>query len=109
MLPVLIGAFKPLIGGAFGIFLFTLITSGLLPLQIKDDATPINEWYALFGIAFVAGFSERLVKDIISQTETRVLATSETIPTINTTKENMVATSETTSAISQRRLEGNSD
>jgi len=108
MLPVLIGAFKPLIGGSFGIFLFTLIASGLLPLQIKNDA-PINEWYAFFGIAFVAGFSERLVKDIISQTERRVLATSETTPTIDTTRENMVATSETTSTISQRRLEGDSD
>lgn len=83
ILPVLIGAFKPLIGGAFGIFLFALISSGLLPLQIKDDVGLINEWYALFALAFVAGFSERLVKDIISQTENKVLPASETLPTLS--------------------------
>lgn len=73
VLPIYIGALKPLIGGAFGILLFTLISARLLPLQVADDARPINRWYALFAIAFVAGFSERLVKDIISQTEGKML------------------------------------
>ncbi len=87
LLPVLIGAFKPLIGGASGIFLLTLISSGFLPLEIKDDAKPINEWHALFALTFVAGFSERLVKDIISQTEKKVLATSTTTSTFNQVEE----------------------
>lgn len=108
ILPFFIGAFKPLIGGSFGIFLFTLITSGLLPLQIEDKATPINEWYALFGIAFVAGFSERLVKDIISQTEKRVLATSETTSTLNKTEEKVLATESTSTSSQSEKIEGDS-
>lgn len=104
LLPVLIGAFKPLIGGVFGIFLFTLLASGFLPLQIKNDnSEPINEWYALFAIAFVAGFSERLVKDIISQTEKKVIATSTTTSTFNQVDEQTVssAASTTTATINQ--------
>lgn len=106
LLPVLIGAFKPLIGGVFGIFLFTLLCSGFLPLQIKnDDSRPINEWYALFAIAFVAGFSERLVKDIISQTEKKVVATSTTTSTFNQVEEQKVSSQAATTTSTFNQLE----
>ena len=103
LLPVLIGAFKPLIGGASGIFLFTITSSGLLPLELKDNAGSINEWYAFFGIAFVAGFSERLVKDIISQAEGKV-TTSRTTPTLIQAEEKVLAATETTSGKTEKVL-----
>ncbi|MFM7365013.1 MAG: hypothetical protein ACKO11_11080 [Cuspidothrix sp.] len=73
LVPVMIGISKPLIGGAFGILLFTMISSGLLPLKVDDETQPLREFHALFTIAFIGGFSERLVKDVISQTENKIL------------------------------------
>ncbi len=73
VLPIYIGAFKPLIGSTFGILVFTLISSSILPLKFDEGRKEIQVWYALYTIAFVAGFSERLVKDIISQAENKVL------------------------------------
>ena len=51
-----------------------LLSSKLLPLQVGDDSDDtLKKWYGFIAIAFVAGFSERLVKDMISQTEKRFL------------------------------------
>lgn len=47
LLPVFVGAFKPAIGAFFGIFVFALISSTLLPITIsKDETKPINRWLA---------------------------------------------------------------
>ena len=73
LVPVMIGISKPLIGGSFGILLFTMISSGLLPLKVDDKTEALREFHALFTIAFIGGFSERLVKDVISQTESKIL------------------------------------
>lgn len=74
VLPVYIGLIRPFIGGAFGILVFVVLSSKLLPLQVSDsDESALNKWYGFVAIAFVAGFSERLVKDMISQTEKRFL------------------------------------
>lgn len=74
VLPVYIGLTRPFVGGAFGILLFVLLSSKLLPLQVGDDSDDtLKKWYGFIAIAFVAGFSERLVKDMISQTEKRFL------------------------------------
>jgi hypothetical protein len=70
LLPLFIGAFKPAIGAFFGIFVFALISSTLLPITIsKDETKPINRWLAFLAIAFVVGFSERLANDVVSQVE----------------------------------------
>lgn len=70
LLPIFIGGFKPVIGAFFGILVFALVNSTLLPISItRDDARPATKWFAFLAIAFVIGFSERFAKDIVSQTE----------------------------------------
>ena len=61
----LIGLFKPIIGVAFALFVFAVLKSQLLPVQV---VTP-NEYYFFTALAFVAGFSERFAKDIVARTE----------------------------------------
>lgn len=75
-LPFYIGLFKPVIGGAFGVFIFAILASGLIqvsnPLNTRDNldsSINIDKWLFFIGISFVGGFSERLAKDIISVTE----------------------------------------
>ncbi|MBE9069250.1 hypothetical protein IQ260_21645 [Leptolyngbya cf. ectocarpi LEGE 11479] len=83
VLPVCIGLIRPFVGGAFGILLFVLLSSKLLPLQVGDDSDDtLKKWYGFIAIAFVAGFSERLVKDMISQTEGRFLPGTTSPPQI---------------------------
>ncbi|MBN3957463.1 hypothetical protein [Nostoc sp. NMS8] len=70
LLPVFVGAFKPMIGGFFGILIFALFNSTLLPISItKDETKPTTKWFGFMALAFVVGFSERFAKDIVSQTE----------------------------------------
>ena len=64
--PILIGVFKPLIGASFAIFLWALINSQIISSKLFDDS---NAVYFYITISFVAGFSERLVKDLIEKTE----------------------------------------
>ncbi|MEQ9553709.1 MAG: hypothetical protein RIM23_29310 [Coleofasciculus sp. G3-WIS-01] len=73
VIPFLIGAFKPIIGASFGVFLYTLISSGLVPLDTNPtNATGRKEDLFYFAIAFTVGFSERLAKDVIARAETTV-------------------------------------
>jgi hypothetical protein len=61
--PLLVGATRPVLGAAFGIFIYLALTSGIV--TFSQGIT--NEFY--LALAFVAGFSERLVPDLISQFE----------------------------------------
>lgn len=73
IIPFLIGAFKPVIGASFGIFMYALISSGLVPLDTNPtNATGRKEELFYFAIAFTVGFSERLAKDVIARAETTV-------------------------------------
>lgn len=70
ILPIAIGACKPLIGASFGILLFTISCSTISPLQIAQNATQQStRGFTFFSLAFIVGFSERFAKDIISRTE----------------------------------------
>lgn len=62
------GFFKPVIGASFALFIFAAIRSGLIPVTIKEG----TERYFLLALAFVAGFSERFARDIVSSTERKV-------------------------------------
>lgn len=73
ILPMVIGACKPLIGASFGILLFTISCSTMSPLQISQNAnTESTRGFTFFSLAFIVGFSERFAKDIISRAENSV-------------------------------------
>jgi hypothetical protein len=55
------GCFKPVVGAAFAIFAYALISSELIPIRLPD---PNNESFFFLAISFIAGFSERFGKDI---------------------------------------------
>jgi hypothetical protein len=61
--PLTVGATRPVLGSAFGIFTYLALTSGIVNLGTTLEPT------AYFAIAFIAGFSERFVPDLISQFE----------------------------------------
>ena len=67
MLPYLLGAVRPIIGATFGFFILALVNSPFLPIEQNRG----NKWFTYAAFAFVAGFSERLVRDLITQTENR--------------------------------------
>lgn len=76
LLPVFIGAFKPMIGAVFGMFVFAVTSSSFLPGTInisKTEGKDSTKWFSVISLAFVVGFSERFAKDIVSQTENRFL------------------------------------
>ena len=61
------GFFKPIIGMSFAIFLFAVLESNILGISLS--MTGEKKLYMYIAVSFVAGFSERLGKDIISKTE----------------------------------------
>ena len=70
--PVLVGLCKPMIGGTFGLLIYALLAGGILPVQFgymdKEERQDLR-WLSFYSIAFVVGFSERLAKDIVVNTE----------------------------------------
>jgi len=72
LLPLIIGLTKPILGGSFAFFILLILNSNIFPIEIrpstKDNGNGIY-LYGLLTMAFVAGFSERLVPDLISQVE----------------------------------------
>ncbi|MGB5593935.1 MAG: hypothetical protein WBM62_07890, partial [Crocosphaera sp.] len=70
--PILVGLCKPMIGGTFGLLIYALLAGGIIPLQIgymsKEKRQDLR-WLSLYSVAFVVGFSERLAKDIVTNTE----------------------------------------
>ena len=63
----LTGLFKPLIGFAAADLAYVLIKSQIVPLDFRDYSA-----YAFVGIAFAAGFSERMVTDLVGIVERQV-------------------------------------
>jgi hypothetical protein len=64
------GLFKPIIGTAFALFVYMTMNSGLIPITI----TTTNSQYFFMALGFVAGFSERFAKDIVTHTEEMIVA-----------------------------------
>jgi hypothetical protein len=72
---LLIGLTKPILGGSFAFFILIILNSNIFPIEIRgrseDNGNGIY-LYGLLAMAFVAGFSERLIPDLISQVEKKV-------------------------------------
>ncbi len=67
--PILIGAFRPLIGASFSLFVFSLISAEIVSVEkiIKED--PTNKIFFYVSVSFVAGFSERFARSFINKVE----------------------------------------
>ena len=73
LLPLLIGLTKPILGGSFAFFIMLILQSNIFPIQIRSgNGDKGNDTYLLLAMAFVAGFSERLIPDLINQVEKKV-------------------------------------
>ena len=75
LLPFIIGLTKPILGGSFAFFILLILNSNIFPLQIRVNTQDKGNGIYLYGIlamAFVAGFSERIVPDLITQVEKKV-------------------------------------
>lgn len=59
------GGFRPLIGGIFAFAIYIFVRGGLLPIRVT--VTGLKETYFFLGIAFLAGFSERLAQDAVTR------------------------------------------
>lgn len=86
ILPIFLGLFKPVIGGAFGIFAVTLLSTKIISIGIISSSGARECLF--FSIAFAVGFSERLAADVIKRAEDLVLSSA---PSSQTT----VATAQT--------------
>lgn len=62
----LLGAFRPLLGGVFGVAVYFALQSGLLRVEIGPDE---QSFYFFAVVAFLSGFSERLAHVIIGGAE----------------------------------------
>lgn len=61
---LLAGAFRPVIGGIFGVVFYVFVLGGLLPFRPGDGA---DAGLFFAGLAFLAGFSERWAQDTLVQ------------------------------------------
>ncbi len=67
----LTGFFRPFVGMSFAIFCVALIEAGIFSgvFNLSNREKPEDQIYVYVAIAFVAGFSERLVRDVVLKTE----------------------------------------
>ena len=83
-----LGATRPFIGAVFGLFIYFALRSELLALQEPNEGTA---FFFFTLLAFVAGFSERLTRVLISSAERTVAGTLEeadkTLPETSTRTE----------------------
>jgi hypothetical protein len=77
----LTGFAKPLIGAAFAFFVYAIFNSGIFEIKVGDG----KELYLFSALSFLAGFSERFARDILSRTE-EALARNNTNGTDQNTK-----------------------
>ena len=60
----LVAAARPLIGAVSGVIAYALVRSSLVPIDTPSSEDPTFLW---MGIAFLAGFSERLAQDMFAR------------------------------------------
>ena len=68
----LLGGFRPVLGGILGLVVYVLISGDLLNISVPSSS-PIRTLYFLAGVAFLAGFSERLAQDTLTRATPQTL------------------------------------
>lgn len=64
-----LGAFRPLVGSVFGVVIYFALASGLVHIEVPTG----DRRFAFFAVfAFIAGFSERFVRDTLDGVEASV-------------------------------------
>ena len=91
ILPIFLGLFKPVIGGALGIFTIALLNTKIISVGTIPDSG--SRECLFFSIAFVVGFSERLAKDVIKKTEDLILSKTQVAIVATQTEESSSAES----------------
>lgn len=69
---ILIGFFKPMVGAAFALFVFALIQSPIVPIDLPQPGPGEGanaEGFLYLALAFVAGFSERFASNLATRAE----------------------------------------
>jgi hypothetical protein len=66
---ILVGSFRPLIGIMSGAVVYVLLNSGLLPFATQSTRVA---WYFYASVSFIAGFSERLIRDVLVRAESQI-------------------------------------
>jgi hypothetical protein len=61
-----LGGIRPLLGAAFAVALYYAIRGEVVPIEVKTGTSDIAFYFA---IGFLAGFSERWVKDVLHVAE----------------------------------------
>jgi hypothetical protein len=70
-----VAAFRPFIGGVFGLLVYFALQGGLIrQLDVPED--PRDRFAFFLVLAFAAGFSERLVKEVLRSTDGEETATT---------------------------------
>lgn len=72
------GFFRPFVGMSFAIFAVALIESGIFSGIFRIAERENRNVYLYMTIAFIAGFSERLVEDVVIKTENTLTGFSST-------------------------------
>ncbi|BAY82433.1 hypothetical protein NIES267_19130 [Calothrix parasitica NIES-267] len=72
------GFFRPIVGMSFAIFAVELIESGVFSGIFTITKQQSRTVYLYMSIAFIAGFSERLVEDVVIKTENTLTGFSST-------------------------------
>lgn len=65
------GAFRPVLGAVFGVAIYVVVMSGLLPVEVPAEA--VTRAHFFYALAFLAGFSERLAQDVFTRAEQTIL------------------------------------
>jgi hypothetical protein len=76
------GLTKPLVGAASAVFLYVLVTSGIVAI----DLTQYDDTAFFASVAFVAGFSERLLPDLAKRAEAVLTVAATDTPADGQTK-----------------------
>jgi hypothetical protein len=67
----ILGFIRPFFGALFGLALFFFISGSVVDVSLPDDPTTRRYYFA--AIAFLAGFSERLARDVIDPSRVKGL------------------------------------